>query len=96
VVVVGSFDRSYIRPYSTLIGELVLGGVVIGMVVVVAWMQSMAAARPVPRFLEADRRSTIKLPETGLVAGPAQSPAQSPVQGRVPVRVPVRETDGAG
>ena len=94
VVVAGSFDHSYIRPYSTLIGELVLAGVVIGMVVVVAWMQSMAAARPVPRFLEADRRSTIKLPETGLVPGPG--PVQGPVQSPVPVTVPVRETDGAG
>ena len=26
-------------------------------------MQAMAAARPVPRFLEPDRRSVIKLPE---------------------------------
>lgn len=65
VVVVGSFDTSYIHPYTTLTGELVLVGVGGAMVAVVAWMQAMAAARPVPRFLEPDRRSTIKLPEPG-------------------------------
>jgi Flp pilus assembly protein TadB len=63
VVVVGSFDHAYIRPYSTVTGELVLVAVLAGMVAVVAWMQSMAVARPVPRFLEVDRRSTVKAPE---------------------------------
>jgi len=70
VVIAGSFDHSYIRPYSTLTGELVLLAIGGAMVAVVAWMQTMAAARPVPRFLEADRRSTVKLPE------PSTTPAR--------------------
>ncbi|QMU68872.1 type II secretion system F family protein [Streptacidiphilus sp. P02-A3a] len=63
VVVGGAFDTSYIRPYKTPTGELVLVVIGAGMVAVVAWMQSMAVSRPVPRFLEPDRRSTVKLPE---------------------------------
>jgi Flp pilus assembly protein TadB len=61
VVVAGSFDSSYIRPYRSLIGEIVLGFVALAMVGVVAWMQAMASQRPVPRFLEPDRSSTITL-----------------------------------
>ena len=76
VVVAGSFDRSYIRPYSTVTGELVLAGVGIGMVAVVAWMQSMASPRPVPRFLEPDRRSTVRVPTAGAAADPAADGAR--------------------
>jgi Flp pilus assembly protein TadB len=75
VVVAGSFDRSYIRPYSTVTGELVLTGVGIAMVAVVAWMQSMASQRPVPRFLEPDRRSTVRTPAS---AAPAALPGAGP------------------
>ena len=61
VVIGGSFDTSYIRPFRTLMGECVLGFVAVAMVCVVAWMQAMASQRPVPRFLEPDRRSVIKV-----------------------------------
>jgi Flp pilus assembly protein TadB len=61
VVVAGSFDSGYIRPYRTLLGEIVLGFVALAMVGVVAWMQAMASQRPVPRFLEPDRHSTITI-----------------------------------
>jgi Flp pilus assembly protein TadB len=71
VVVAGSFDHSYIRPYSTPAGELVLALVGMAMVGVVAWMQAMASQRPVPRFLEPDRRSVIKDPSAGSTTAPA-------------------------
>ncbi|MFB7471792.1 type II secretion system F family protein [Kitasatospora sp. NPDC056184] len=57
VVVVGSFNTEYTRPYSSVLGQIVLG-VVCGLFVgVIAWMRALASYPPVPRLLEADRRS---------------------------------------
>ncbi len=83
VVVAGAFDTTYIRPYKSPVGELVLGVVLAGMVAVVAWMQTMSKQRPVPRFLEPDRRSTVKLPAGEATAERAAEQAAATVGGGV-------------
>ncbi|RAG80826.1 hypothetical protein DN069_36070 [Streptacidiphilus pinicola] len=55
-----ALNPSYAAPYATPLGQIVLGCVVLALVAVVAWMASMATHRPVPRFLEADRRSRVR------------------------------------
>ena len=55
-----ALNPSYAAPYATPLGQIVLAGVVLALVAVVAWMASMATHRPVPRFLEADRRSRVR------------------------------------
>ncbi|MER5351483.1 type II secretion system F family protein [Kitasatospora sp. NPDC002551] len=57
VVVVGSFNTEYTRPYSTALGQIVLGVVCALFVAVIAWMRALASYPPVPRLLEPDRRS---------------------------------------
>ncbi len=57
VVTVGSFNAEYTRPYSTALGQMVLGVVCALFVGVIAWMRALASYPPVPRLLEADRRS---------------------------------------
>ncbi|WP_042431593.1 type II secretion system F family protein [Streptacidiphilus anmyonensis] len=55
-----ALNPSYAAPYGTPLGQVVLAVVVLALVAVVAWMASMATHRPVPRFLEADRRSRVR------------------------------------
>ncbi|WP_042380280.1 type II secretion system F family protein [Streptacidiphilus melanogenes] len=55
-----ALNPSYAAPYATPLGQVVLAVVVLALVAVVAWMASMATHRPVPRFLEADRRSRVR------------------------------------
>ncbi|WP_457027938.1 type II secretion system F family protein [Kitasatospora sp. P5_F3] len=57
VLVAGFFNARYSQPYSTLLGQLVLGVVLVLFVLVIAWMRKLATQRPLPRLLEADRRS---------------------------------------
>ncbi|RKE22583.1 type II secretion system F family protein [Streptomyces sp. TLI_171] len=57
VLVVGSFNSRYTEPYSTGVGQLVLGIVAVAFMLVIAWMRSLAAHTPLPRLLEQDRRS---------------------------------------
>ncbi|MFE2110829.1 type II secretion system F family protein [Kitasatospora sp. NPDC059463] len=57
VVVAGSFNTEYTRPYGTVLGQIVLGVVCALFVGVIAWMRALAAYPPVPRLLEMDRRS---------------------------------------
>jgi hypothetical protein len=54
---VGSLNRRYTAPYSTLLGQLVLAVLVVAFFGVVLWMRNLASHKPIPRFLEADRRS---------------------------------------
>lgn len=56
-----ALNPSYAAPYATPLGQLVLACVVLALVAIVAWMASMATHRPAPRFLEADRRSRIRV-----------------------------------
>jgi Flp pilus assembly protein TadB len=55
-----ALNPSYAAPYATPIGQLVLAVVALAVAGVVGWMASMATHRPVPRFLEADRRSRVR------------------------------------
>ncbi|MGW6912449.1 type II secretion system F family protein [Kitasatospora sp. NPDC054939] len=57
VVVVGSFNGGYTEPYSSVLGQIVLAVIAALFVAVIAWMRALAAHPPVPRLLEADRRS---------------------------------------
>ncbi|MEU1424281.1 type II secretion system F family protein [Kitasatospora sp. NPDC005751] len=56
VVVIGSFNTDYTRPYSTALGQIVLAVVAALFVAIIAWMRALAAHPPVPRLLEPERR----------------------------------------
>ncbi|MER5866347.1 type II secretion system F family protein [Kitasatospora sp. NPDC002040] len=68
VLVVGFFNPRYSQPYSTLMGQFVLGVVLLLFVLVIAWMRKLATQAPLPRLLEPDRRSK--------AGRPAQTQAQ--------------------
>ncbi len=59
IIVAGSFDTSYIEPYGTVLGQLVLTLLVAGFAGVLAWMRQLATFRSTPRFLAADPRSSV-------------------------------------
>ncbi|WP_405914589.1 type II secretion system F family protein [Streptomyces sp. NBC_00728] len=62
VVVAGFFVPSYTRPYSTLLGQLVLAFLTAGFVGVLALMRQLGNFRRIPRFLVTDPSSTVRLP----------------------------------
>ncbi|MEV7888330.1 type II secretion system F family protein [Streptomyces sp. NPDC002817] len=62
VIIAGFFVPSYTRPYSTLLGQLVLGFLTAGFVAVLAMMRQLGSFRRIPRFLITDPRSTVRLP----------------------------------
>lgn len=62
VVTVGSFNDRYSAPYATGQGQLILGVLTVLFIAVIAWMRSLAAYPPLPRLLEADRRSSTGAP----------------------------------
>ncbi|MGW3667446.1 type II secretion system F family protein [Streptomyces sp. NPDC005141] len=70
VVVAGFFVPSYTRPYSTLLGQLVLSFLTAGFVGVLALMRQLGDFRRIPRFLVTDPASTVRLP------APAAEPDQ--------------------
>ncbi|MFJ8042030.1 type II secretion system F family protein [Kitasatospora sp. NPDC096147] len=70
VLVIGIMNDRYVAPYSTLVGQMVLGVVLLLFVAVIAWMKKLATATPLPRLLEPDRRS-----KTGPVPGWATAAA---------------------
>ncbi|MFK0100973.1 MULTISPECIES: type II secretion system F family protein [unclassified Streptomyces] len=63
VVGAGFLVPSYTAPYGTLLGQLVLALLTAAFAGVLIWMRSLADHRPVARFLIADPRSRVKLPE---------------------------------
>jgi Flp pilus assembly protein TadB len=69
VIVAGFFVPSYTRPYSTLLGQLVLAFLTASFIGVLAMMRQLGVFRRIPRFLIADVRSTVRLP------APASTPA---------------------
>ncbi|MGW1894139.1 type II secretion system F family protein [Streptomyces sp. NPDC002004] len=83
IVVAGFFVPSYTKPYSTLLGQLVLGFLTAGFVGVLAMMRQLGVFRRIPRFLFADPRSTVRLP----------SPAAEPAALKMPAVK--REPEGA-
>ncbi|MGW5248635.1 type II secretion system F family protein [Streptomyces sp. NPDC004129] len=62
VVVAGFFVPSYTKPYSTLLGQLVLAFLTAGFIGVLALMRQLGNFRRVPRFLVTDPASTVRLP----------------------------------
>ncbi|MGW7647286.1 type II secretion system F family protein [Streptomyces bobili] len=83
VVAAGFFVPSYTRPYSTLLGQLVLALLMAGFIAVLALMRQLGSFRRIPRFLINDPSSAVRLPV----------PAKEPAVGDVPVAG--REPEGA-
>ncbi|MFD8731456.1 type II secretion system F family protein [Streptomyces sp. NPDC059611] len=54
---VTAFSGTYVEPYDTLTGHLVLGFVAVAFVLVKIWMRRMAIIEPAPRFLSSADRS---------------------------------------
>jgi Flp pilus assembly protein TadB len=77
VIVSGFFVPSYTRPYSTLLGQLVLGFLTAGFVAVLAMMRQLGTFRRIPRFLITDPRSTVRLPAPSLEAAVEREPQGS-------------------
>ncbi|MFF4145129.1 type II secretion system F family protein [Streptomyces sp. NPDC001698] len=77
VVVAGFFVPSYTKPYSTLLGQLVLAFLTAGFVGVLVLMRQLGSFRRIPRFLIPDPTSTVRLP------APAPEP-DPPVAAREP------------
>ncbi|MFC7983305.1 type II secretion system F family protein [Streptomyces sp. NPDC057336] len=62
---VTAFSGTYVEPYNTVTGQLVLVFVAIAFVLVKVWMRRMAIIEPAPRFLSpADRSGGQKTEET--------------------------------
>ncbi|MDT0484498.1 type II secretion system F family protein [Streptomyces doebereineriae] len=74
IVVAGFFVPSYTKPYSTLLGQLVLAFLTAGFIGVLALMRQLGSFRRIPRFLITDPSSAVRLP----------APAAEPVAGREP------------
>jgi tight adherence protein B len=51
VVAVGSLNDTYLAPYRTLLGQLVLAVITLGFVGSLAWMRALTLSKPEPRFL---------------------------------------------
>ncbi|MFE4580524.1 type II secretion system F family protein [Streptomyces chartreusis] len=62
IVVAGFFVPSYTRPYSTLLGQLVLAFLMAGFIGVLALMRQLGSFRRIPRFLITDPASAVRLP----------------------------------
>jgi Flp pilus assembly protein TadB len=77
IVVAGFFVPSYTKPYSTLLGQLVLAFLTAGFIGVLAMMRQLGSFRRIPRFLITDPSSTVRLP------APAAEP-DAPAAGRAP------------
>jgi Flp pilus assembly protein TadB len=67
VVAVGFLIPGYTAPYGTLLGQLVLALLAAGFVGVLAWMRTLADHKPIPRFLIADPRSQVTVPDLRLI-----------------------------
>ncbi|MGW7613278.1 type II secretion system F family protein [Streptomyces sp. NPDC054766] len=74
VVAAGFFVPSYTRPYSSLLGQLVLAFLTAGFVGVLALMRQLGSFRRIPRFLVTDPASTVRLP------APAAEPDRAPAE----------------
>ncbi|MBO4259500.1 type II secretion system F family protein [Streptomyces griseorubiginosus] len=81
VVAAGFFVPSYTKPYSTLLGQLVLALLTAGFIGVLALMRQLGTFRRIPRFLIPDPASSVRLPapppkpEKPIVAGKPEGAA---------------------
>ncbi|MFE2644431.1 type II secretion system F family protein [Streptomyces nigra] len=69
IVVAGFFVPSYTRPYSTLLGQLVLAFLTAAFIAVLALMRQLGSFRRIPRFLITDPAGTVRLPTPARSAG---------------------------
>ena len=51
LLVVGAFNRTYLAPYSTPLGQLVLALIAAGFVGCLMWMRALTLSPPEPRFV---------------------------------------------
>lgn len=51
VVGVGSLNGTYLAPYATGLGQLVLAAIAAGFIACLAWMRALTLSAPEPRFL---------------------------------------------
>ncbi|MFF3207723.1 type II secretion system F family protein [Streptomyces sp. NPDC002962] len=77
VVVGGFFVPSYTKPYSTLLGQLVLALLTAGFIGVLALMRQLGSFRRIPRFMITDPFSAVRLP-------PPVTEPDAPVAGHEP------------
>ncbi|WP_310436467.1 type II secretion system F family protein [Streptomyces sp. 3330] len=77
VVMGGFFVPSYTKPYSTLLGQLVLALLTAGFIGVLALMRQLGSFRRIPRFMITDFFSTVRLP-------PPVTEPDAPVAGHEP------------
>ena len=86
VVLVGAFNSRYTAPYGTFVGQVVLAVVAAAFIGVIAWMRSLAAHEPLPRLLEADRRS-----KAGRMPGDEPEAEPEPAQDAAPAPTAAKE-----
>jgi len=51
VVAIGALNGTYLAPYRTTLGQLVLAAITLGFVGALAWMRALTLTKPEPRFL---------------------------------------------
>lgn len=51
VVAVGALNRTYLAPYGTPLGQLVLAGIAVAFIAALTWMRTLTVGRPQPRLL---------------------------------------------
>ncbi|MCZ3389996.1 MAG: type II secretion system F family protein [Actinomycetia bacterium] len=51
VVAIGALNGTYLTPYRTTLGQLVLVAITLGFVGALAWMRALTLTKPEPRFL---------------------------------------------
>ncbi|MFZ0322654.1 MAG: type II secretion system F family protein, partial [Actinomycetes bacterium] len=51
VVALGALNGTYLAPYGTTLGQLVLAVITLGFVGALAWMRALTLTKPEPRFL---------------------------------------------
>ncbi|MET8411754.1 type II secretion system F family protein [Streptomyces sp. NPDC005195] len=78
VVVAGFFVPSYTRPYSTLLGQLVLAFLAAGFIAVLALMRQLGVFHRIPRFLVADPSSAVRQPTPATDADVRASSGRDP------------------
>jgi hypothetical protein len=69
VVAVGALNGTYLAPYGTLLGQLVLAVIACGFIASLAWMRALTLTRPQPRLF---------LPTGSTRLGDAADPARTP------------------
>jgi hypothetical protein len=69
VLVVLAISGSYVAPYRSPFGQLLLVVLLAAYVATLAWMRQMANGRPMPRFLDASTDSAADASTRPLEAG---------------------------